>query len=423
MDNSFWFELTSLIVLIICSGFFSGSETAFTAASKAKLATLEKEGSKRARLLNILRKDSDKVISSILFGNNLVNIMSSAIATSALIKIFGQAGVAYATLAVTFLVLVFAEVMPKTYALANAERISLAVAPVLGFLVKIFTPITYGVAKIVNAVFKLLKIKAPTLEEEHETELRGAIQIFKDHVDDEDIDTGSMLGSILDLEEVEVEEIMVHRKNVRMVNSDMPIEDLINEVMRSPYTRMPVWKEDQDNIIGVIHSKLVLRELLAVGGDVNKIDIKKTMMDPWFIPETTYLSDQLEAFRKRREHFSIMVDEYGVFVGIVTLEDILEEIVGEIDDEYDSESLTARAQPDGSFIVNGDMTIRDINRDLDWNLPDEEYSTVAGLVLFESRTIPAIGQLYHFFDYKFEVVKRVKNQITLLKITPLETID
>jgi len=424
MDDGFLGEIIGFVFLIMCSAFFSGSETAFTAASKAKMANLEKEGKKGASTINELKKESEKVIGSILFGNNLVNILSSAIATSVLIKVFGEAGVVYATLAVTILVLVFAEVMPKTYALYNAERLSLLVAPMLKIMVKLFSPITFGVAKIVDFVFKIFGIKSENDDDEHETELRGAIQIFKENIEEkEEQITGSMLGSILDLGEIHVEEIMVHRKNVKMINADTPIEKLIDKVMNSPYTRMPVWRGDKDNIIGVIHSKLVLRELLLVNGDVSKIDLARTMMSPWFISETTLLSDQLEAFRKRREHFSIMVDEYGVFMGIVTLEDILEEIVGEINDEYDNETLGIKALPDGSYMIDGDMTIRDVNRELDWELPDEEYSTIAGLVLFESRSIPVVGQVYDFFNCRFEIIKRVKNQITLLKVSCLMNKD
>jgi len=423
MEDGFGLEIIGLLILIICSAFFSGSETAFTAASKARLANLEKDGDSRAKLLNKLREHSEHVISSILFGNNLVNILASSIATSALIKIFGEAGIAYATLGVTFLVLVFAEVMPKTYALLNPEITALRVAHLLDVLVKVFSPITFGVTKIVNFIFKCLGVKEIGISDEHEEELRGAIQIFKDNIEERDEQQkGFMLRSILDLAEIEVEEIMVHRKNVKMIDADTPINELIEDVMSSPYTRMPVWKGDKDNIIGVIHSKLLLRELLECGGDISKLNILKTMIEPWFIPESTTLYDQLEAFRKRREHFSIMVDEYGAFMGIVTLEDILEEIVGEINDEYDVDVLGIKAQPDGSYLIDGDVTIRDINRELNWDLPDDEYSTLAGLMLFETRSIPSVAQVYDFYDYKFEVVKRVKNQLSLIKVTPLKSV-
>lgn len=423
MENIFFddfFELLLLLACLILSGFFSGSETAFTAASKAKLANLENEGNAVAALTNKLKTQSERVIGSLLFGNNLVNILASALATSILIKMFGEAGIAYATIGTTFFVLVFSEVLPKTYALMKPEKVVLFVAPALSVLTKIFYPITYWVARIVSSVFKALNIRPEIHEDEHEEELRGAIQIFNDNIVGvkEDQQKGVMLKSILDLEEMHVEEIMVHRKDVKMIDADMPVNEIIEEVKASPFTRMPVWKDKKDNIIGVIHSKLVLQELLENGSDVSNINILKTMMEPWFIPESTTLYDQLEAFRERREHFSIMVDEYGAFMGIVTLEDILEEIVGEINDEYDVEISGIKAQPDGCYLVDGDVTIRALNRDLNWNLPDEEYSTVAGLILFESRSIPVVGQTYNFYGYRFEVIKRHRNHLSLIRVAP-----
>jgi len=422
METSIWADFSELILLLICliaSAFFSGAETAFTAASRAKMANLENEGNERATLINKLRQNSEKVIGSLLFGNNLVNILASALATSILIKMFGDAGIVYATIAITFFVLVFSEVMPKTYSLINPEKVVLKVAPGLLLLTKIFSPITYGVATIVKGVFKTFKIDVESHDGEHEEELRGAIQMFNDNMDvKEEQQKGLMLRSILDLAEMQVEEIMVHRKDVKMIDADMPINEIIEEVKSSSFTRMPVFKDKKDNIIGVIHSKLVLQEVLNNGGDVSNMNILKTMIEPWFIPESTTLYDQLEAFRERREHFSIMVDEYGAFMGIVTLEDILEEIVGEINDEYDVEISGIRHQTDGSYLVDGDVTIRDINRELDWSLPDDEYSTVAGLVLFESRSIPVVGQTYNFYGYRFEIIKRHRNHLSLIKIIP-----
>ena len=420
MENNFWFELTGMFLLIACSGFFSGSETALTAASRARMLTLETDGNPRARLVNKLREKKDKLIGSLLFGNTLVNILAGALATSVLIKVFGEAGVAYATIGVTALVLIFAEVLPKTYALINPDRLSLFVAPAVAIVIAIFSPITYGVAKIVEGIFLIFGVKAHVNTEEHEEELRGAIQLFKETLDiEEDQEKGAMLRSILDLADVKVEEIMVHRKNVRMINADLPIARVIDEVLHSAFTRMPVWRESPDNIIGVINTKMLLREIRHCGGDFSKVTIANTMMEPWFIPESTTLFDQLQAFRKRREHFSIMVDEYGALMGVVTLEDILEEIVGEISDEHDVAVTGVRPQPDGSYIVDGKVTIRDLNRELDWGLPDEEYSTVAGLLLFETQRIPAVGQTYTFFDFRFEILKKQKNQISLVRVIPL----
>jgi Mg2+/Co2+ transporter CorB len=415
-----WFELAGLAGLILCSAFFAGSETALTAVSRARMHALENDGNAHARLVNRLRERKDSLIGTLLFGNTLVNIMAGALATSILIRIFGEAGVVYATIGMTMLVLVFAEVLPKTYALTNPDRFALFLARPVAVAVALFSPITYGVTKLVEGIFHLFGVRPHVSTEEHEEELRGAIQLFKETMDvEEDQEKGAMLRSIMDLAEVQVEEIMVHRKNVRMINVDTPVARIIDEVLHSAFTRLPVWKESPDNIVGVIHTKLLLGEMLHCNGDISKVNIGNAMMEPWFIPVSTTLFDQLQAFRKRREHFSIMVDEYGALMGVVTLEDILEEIVGEISDEHDVAVTGVRPQQDGSYIIDGKVTIRDLNRDLDWGLPDEEYSTIAGLILFESQRIPNVGQTFTFFDFRFEILKKQKNQISLVRVIPL----
>jgi Mg2+/Co2+ transporter CorB len=420
VENNFWIELIGLFFLVICGGFFASAETALTAASRARMHTLENDGNARARLVNKLRERKDSLIGALLFGNTLVQIMSGAVATAMLIHAFGNAGVAYATIIDTAIILVFAEVLPKTYALINPDRLALFFAPLVAIVVAVFSPITYGVTKIVEGIFRLFGVKPHVSSEEHEEELRGAIQLFNETMDiEEDQEKGAMLRSIMDLAEVKVEEIMVHRKNVRMINVDLPVARIIDEVLHSAFTRLPVWKERPDNIIGVIHTKLLLTEMIHCNGDISKVNIKNAMMDPWFIPESTTLFDQLQAFRKRREHFSMMVDEYGALMGVVTLEDILEDIVGEISDEHDIAVTGVRAQTDGSYIIDGKVTIRDLNRELDWGLPDDEYSTVAGLILFESQRIPNVGQTYTFFDMRFEILKKQKNQISLMRVTPV----
>ncbi len=420
MDSNFWLELAGLAGLLFCSAFFAGSETALTAVSRARMHTLENDGNARARLVNKLRERKDSLIGTLLFGNTMVNILSGALATSVLIKFFGEAGVIYASIGMTVLVLVFAEVLPKTYALTNPDRFALFLARPVAVAVALFSPITYAVTKIVEGIFLIFGVRPHVNAEEHEEELRGAIQLFKETMDvEEDQERGAMLRSIMELEEVKVEEIMVHRKSVRMVNADLPSARIIEEVLHSSFTRLPVWRESPDNIIGVIHTKLLLNEMFRCGGDISKVNIKNAMMEPWFIPESTTLFDQLQAFRRRREHFSMMVDEYGALMGVVTLEDILEEIVGEISDEHDVAVTGVRPQTDGSYIIDGKVTIRDLNRELDWGLPDEEYSTVAGLILFESQRIPNVGQTYTFFDVRFEILKKQKNQISLIRVTPL----
>jgi Mg2+/Co2+ transporter CorB len=251
-------------------------------------------------------------------------------------------------------------------------------------------------------------------------ELRGAIELHRSEGQPQEMDSvdkqRAMLRSILDLEHVDVEEIMTHRKNVEMINVDGEAEQQVQEILNSPYTRIPVYKDEQDNIIGVINVKTLLREIHSVGGDLTKIEITNVMSEPWFVPESTSLSDQLQAFRDRREHFALVVDEYGSFMGIVTLEDILEEIVGEIEDETDEVVSGVRKQPNGSLLVEGMVTIRDLNREFEWNLPDEDYSTIAGLILHEAQAIPEPGQSFTFYGFRFDVVRKQRHQITLVRM-------
>lgn len=427
MNEDFFIELILFFVLMLLSAFFSASETALTAASRARMHRMETEGNARAAMVNRLREHKDRLIGALLLGNNLVNISATALATSVLIKLFGEAGVAYATIGVTALVLIFSEVMPKTYALLRPDRFALVVAPVVALAVYVFSPVTRLISYMVLGSFKLVGVQADAESAEaQQEELRGAIDLLATHEETdsgEGQETRAMLRSILDLADVNVEKVMVHRKNVRMINADQPIDRIVDEVMHSSFTRLPVWRESPDNIIGVIHSKLMLQELRQCGGDVSKIDITRAMMEPWFIPESATLFEQLQAFRRRREHFAIMVDEYGALMGVITLEDILEEIVGQIDDEHDIAVTGVRPQADGSYIVDGKVTIRDLNRDMGWNMPDEDYSTVAGLLLYESQRIPSVGQSFNFHGFRFDVLKKQRNQITLVKMTPQDAMQ
>jgi Mg2+/Co2+ transporter CorB len=418
-----WGEIGIFMGLMVLSAFFSAGETAMTGASRARMAALEDDGNKQAELVNKLRERKDSLIGAMLLGNNFINILASAFATSVLLRVFGENGVAIATIGVTFMVLVFAEVMPKTYALMHPDRLALFMARPVAVVVAVFSPVTATVSRIVRITFHILKIdEGVHSAEAQEEELRGAIELFGT-TSDVDADAfeqekGAMLRSILDLANVSVEEIMVHRKNLRMINADAPMNQIVDDVMHSAFTRLPVWKGTPDNIIGVMHAKLLLSEWRKCNGDLEKLDLKNAMFEPWFIPQSTTLFDQLQAFRKRREHFAIMVDEYGALKGVITLEDILEEIVGQIDDEHDIVVTGVYPQPDGAYVVDGKVTIRDLNRDLDWELPDEEYSTVAGLLLYESQRIPAAGQVYTFHGFRFEIMKKLRNQITLVRITP-----
>ncbi|MBM3561481.1 MAG: DUF21 domain-containing protein, partial [Alphaproteobacteria bacterium] len=338
-------------------------------------------------------------------------------ATSVLIVLFGDAGVAYATVAMTLLVIVFSEVLPKTYAIRNPDRLALAVAPILRLVVVVLTPATIAIDAVVRGLLALGGRRRSGGGEAREEELRGAIDLHAG-TDEEAAHEGHMLRSILDLAEVEVGEVLTHRTDVQMVDADLPPRDILRRVLDSPYSRLPLYRDEPDNIIGVIHVKALYRALDAAGGDIDKVDVAAAANAPWFIPEQTGLLAQLGAFRRRHEHFAIVVDEYGAVMGIVTLEDIVEEIVGQIDDEHDVPVAGARAQGDGSWIVTGTATIRDLNRELGWGLPDEEATTIAGLVLHAARVIPDEGQSFVFHDYRFDVLRRRGNQIRTLRVTP-----
>ncbi len=420
MGTEILISIGAIAVLLVLSAFFSGSETALTAASRLRMHNQEQAGDHKAGLVNRLLDRKDRLIGSILLGNNLVNILASALATSALIGIFGDAGVAYATVGMTLLVLIFAEVLPKSYAIHNADRLALGVAPILRPLVVIFWPVTFAVQVIVRLTLRLmgLQYEPEFAAGASEEELRGAIDLHTGE-GDEEMHERQMLRSILDLADVEVEEIMVHRKNLIAIDVDQPPADIVEEVLGSAYTRLPLWREDPDNIIGVLHVKALLRAVQSNPGDLDGLDVAAIASTPWFIPETTDLLSQLQAFRSRHEHFAIVVDEYGVLLGIVTLEDILEEIVGEIADEHDETMEGVRIAEDNHVIVDGQVTIRDLNRRFEWGLPDDEASTIAGLVLHEARRIPEVGQVFAFHGFSFEILARQRNQITSINITPL----
>ena len=408
----------AIALLLLVSAFFSGSETALTAASRARMHQLASEGSKRAGVVNRLREDKESLIGAILLGNNLVNILASALATTLFISWIGEAAVPVATLVMTLLVLVFAEVLPKTYAIHHSDRAALGVAPVLRVVVATLGPPTRGVTAVVRLLLRLFRADASHVTlSDYADELRGAIELHRGP-EQETAEERAMLRSILDLADVDVSEIMTHRRNVVAIDAAMPQEQIVQEVLDSPYTRLPIWRDDPDNIVGVLHAKDVLRAVQNHRDDLSKLDLEAIASSPWFIPDTTNLHDQLQAFRTRREHFALVVDEYGSLQGVVTLEDILEEIVGDIDDEHDKPVAGVRPQPNGSFIVQGTVTIRDLNRKFEWGLADEDASTIAGLVLHEARRIPEVGQAFTFYDFRFEILRRQRNQITLLRVTP-----
>ncbi len=405
-----------LLLLIFAAACFSSAETALTAASDARMRQLASKGNRRAMLVERLRNDREGLIGSILIGNNAVNVIASALATSVFISILDDGGVLWATLTMTVVLVVFAEVMPKTYALNNSDKYALLIAPAVRLVVVVLSPLSIALRMLANSLIR----KRQTDESDREEELRGMIELHGAEGDGDSRETQAMLSSVLDLNEISVEQIMTHRAGVKMIDADSDLDSLLREVLASPHTRHPVYSGNSDNIIGVLHVKDLLRAIDRQSTDTPQADglglLQNIVSEPYFVPETTLLFDQLQAFRTRREHFAVVVDEYGDLQGIVTLEDILEEIVGDIDDEHDVDLAGLTAQPDGSWIVDGAVTIRDLNRALGWQLPDEDAATIAGLVLFESRTIPRPGQEFRFHNIRFRILKRDGNKVTSLRL-------
>ena len=413
----------SIFGLIILSAFFSGSETSLTSASKPRMHNLARTGKKNAKIFEELFKDKEKLICTILFANNLVNILASAIATKILIELTNNEGVLYATIIMTLMILIFGELIPKTLALSKADQFALKIAPMFKVLVYILYPLTITLNFVATLILKIfgvnyLNFKKEEVSEKREEELRGAIDL---HGEDSSKDEKNMLKSILDLDDITVGSIMIPRKDIFSLPSNIKYNELIIKLNNSPHSRIPIWEKNPENIIGIFH----IRKLIEIqADDFKSFNIKSLCQKPWFIPESTRLDNQLLEFKRRKEHFSIVLDEYGEFLGIVTLEDIIEEIVGEIDDEHDVLKISKVAEDikaisSKSYLVKGNVTIRELNKELNINIPVSNASTVAGLVLYESRTIPKKGQIFSFFDLKFEILSKKNNQITLLKIIKL----
>ena len=427
-DTAFWVTSGAILGLLVLSGFFSGSETALTAASRGKLRARADKGSRGAQQALDITEDNETLIGSVLLGNNLVNILATSLATAMFTRLFGESGVALATLVMTILVLVFAEVLPKTYAITNAETAASRTAPIINWVIKAFSPIVSAVRLLVRGVLWVFGVK--TDPDSHilavREEIAGALYLGHSEGVVEKEDRDRILGA-LDLGDRAVEEIMLHRSQIEMIDAADTPESILEQCLKSNHTRLPVFRNEPDNIIGVVHAKDLLRAMykLMIASGVNNntlksFDICDVAMKPYFVPETTTLDDQMRQFLRMRSHFALVIDEYGTLQGLITLEDILEEIVGEITDEFDVvEELELQKSEDNQFLVDGAMTIRDLNRATDWALPDEEANTVAGLVIHEAQIIPKVGQVFGFHGFRFEVVAREDNRITKLKIRKL----
>ncbi len=427
LDSSFWLTAAAILGLLVVSAFFSGSETALTASSRGKLRAQADKGSAGARIALEVTEDNERMIGALLLGNNVVNILAASLATALLTRTFGDSGVALATFVMTLLVLIFGEVLPKTYAITYAEPAASRVAPIIRIVIRVFSPIVSVVRVLVRGMLWVFGVR--TDPDGHilalREEIAGAIALGHSGGAVEKEDRDRLLGA-LDLSDRTVDEIMTHRSQIEMIDAESSPDEILTQCLASPHTRLPVYRGSDENILGVIHAKDLLREvdrlIRGKSGDLaslQDLNILKVAMKPYFVPETTALDEQMRQFLKRRTHFAMVVDEYGALRGLITLEDILEEIVGEITDEFDPAEKALKKDAAGDYIVEGSMTIRDLNRAMDWNLPDDEANTVAGLVIHEAQMIPNEGQAFSFHGFRFEVAARAENRLARLKIRPL----
>jgi Mg2+/Co2+ transporter CorB len=422
MDDTLFFSIGGIALLIALSAFFAGSETALTAVSRGKMLRLAQTGSRAAANVTKLADDRERLIGALLLGNTFINILASALATAIFEPRLGEHAVGIVATFMTVFVLIFAEVMPKTLAIARTDRFALLVAwpvrLVVAFLGPVVTAVQFVVWRILG-VFGVREKDEGEVMPAHE-DIRGTVELHHQEGGVERVHR-DMIGGVLDLNELQIGDVMVHRKNMVSLNAEMTLGDCVESVLAAAHTRIPVWRGEPENIVGVLHTKDVALAAIVRPTELARLPLESLMHQPWFVPETTTLQEQLRAFKERRSHFALVVDEYGALQGLVTLGDILDEIVGEIPDEHaKSAPAGIRAQPDGSFNIDGDVPIREINRALDWNLPDEEATTIAGLVIHEAQTIPDVGQRFAFHNFKFEILRKQRNQITCLRVIPPE---
>jgi Mg2+/Co2+ transporter CorB len=426
-DPAIWGTAAIILVLLVLSALFSGSETALTTASRGKLHAMAEKGNAGAQRALAVTEDKERLIGAILLGNNLVNILAASLATALFTTLFGEGGVAIATVIMTALILIFSEVLPKTYAITNASTMAMRVAGLIGLVVRVLAPLVHVVRLFVRLTLRVFGVetdpKANVLAAQEE--IAGAIALHHSEGAVEKANRDRLLGA-LDLGQRQVEEVMLHRRDIETIDADAPPAEIFAQAINSPHTRIPIFRGEPENIVGVLHAKDLSRaalRLLEAGGGIERlaeIDIMQVAMPPYFVPESTPLDEQMREFLRRRAHFALVVDEYGALQGLVTLEDIIEEIVGEIADEHDTELAEwLETEPDGSVVVDGGTTIRDLNRACDWNLPDEEANTIAGLIIHEAQLIPAAGQAFSFHGFRFEVLARETNRLTRVRVRKL----
>ena len=422
--------------LLAANGFFVASEFALVKSRGFRIDALAEDQRFGSRLSQRMLQNVEAYLACCQLGITMASLGLGWIGeptVAALLKpILVPAGISGAALDFTaflfgFLVfsslhIVLGEQVPKTFAIREPEPVALWIAYPLYLSYLLFYPLNWALNSASRSILRLLGVKeAPLQEVLTNEEIEGLVEVSAEHGKMEE-SQAEYIQNLFRLSELVVADVMVHRTNMRSVDAGDPPAKVIDAILATPYSRVPVWENEPENIIGIIHAKDLLKELRRIGGDAAKIDIRAIAHKPWFVPDTTGLNDQLNAFLKRKAHMALVVDEYGEVQGLVTLEDIFEEIVGDISDEYDIEVQGVRPQPDGSVNVDGSVPIRDLNRVMDWSLPDDEATTIAGLVIHEARIIPEPGQAFTFHGFRFQVLRKNRNRITALKITPLERV-
>ena len=406
--------LICLGVLIIISGFLSGSETALTATSKPRIFSKFKKGNKRAKYLLKILDNLENVISALLLSNNLVNILASSLATAVLYDLFGVSGIFYATIIMTIVIVIFAEILPKTYSLGKPNRTALQIAPIIFYLSKLLYPIIFLINLIVKKIFlKKKKEDDKFTDEQSEEELQGVIDMYKTSSPDSEHEK-DMLQSILTLNDTTVEEVFTHRKNIYSIDSSLEINAIIKKINNSRFTRIPFWKNNPENIIGLLNVRTLNIDLSKK--ESSKEIIFDKISKPWFIPETTNLLEQLAAFKNRKEHIAFVVDEYGELLGLITLEDIIEEIVGEIVDEIDLGNEQFTTIDDGTIVTNGESNLKDLYKHFDLDAPLSEASTISGQILEIAKRIPMFGEEVKDDYFNYKVLSHSRKQISKIEV-------
>ncbi len=410
LHSSFLFGL--LIILILCSAFFSSSETGMLSLNRYRLRHLEREGHKGARRASALLTRPDRLLGTILVGNNVVNILAASIATVLAVDIWGEAGIAISTVLLTIVVLIFGEITPKTLAALRPETIAFPASSVLSVLMRLLYPIVWITSAISNLLLRLLGVD-PAQKPQDSLSTEELRSVVRESGHALPANRKNMLLGILDLEKVTVNDIMIPRNEVTGIDLDNDLEQITAQLRSTTFTRLPVYRHDLNQIEGVVHMRQIAR--LLTHNTLSKENLLAACSSPYFVPESTPLSTQLINFQNEKRRLGIVVDEYGEVIGLVTLEDILEEIVGEFTSPAGQRAPDIQAQEDGSYLIEGSVNIRDVNKSLGWELPWEGPKTLNGLITEALEQIPDSGVCLQIAEYRLEIIQAAENRVKILR--------